>query len=144
MITALRSVLGLDVGEKRVGVAAATLAAGLARPVTTLEQGEDFFAALNKVIKDEQADALIVGLPRGLDGQSTVQTKVAEAFAAELRERYEKLPVYLQDEAVTSKQAEAELITRGKPYGRGDIDALAAAYILEDWLSERRRREATG
>ncbi len=42
----------------------------------------------------------------------------------------------MQDEAVTSKHAEAELESRGKPYERGDIDALAATYILQDWLAE--------
>ena len=76
----------------------------------------------------------MVGLPRGLDGQRTAQTEEVEAFARGLGERF-GLPVHMQDEAVTSKQAEAELEARGKPYGKGDIDALAATYILQDWLA---------
>lgn len=129
--------MGLDVGDKRVGVATATLAAGLPRPLTTLPQDDDFRAALKRIIDEENADILVVGRPRGLDGQVTAQTRSAEAFAESLGERY-KLPVYTQDEAVTSKQAEAELRARGKPYKRGDVDALAATYILEDWLAGRR------
>ncbi|HUY85280.1 MAG TPA: Holliday junction resolvase RuvX [Candidatus Dormibacteraeota bacterium] len=134
----------MDVGDRRVGIAAATLEAGLARPLTTLRQDEGFPAALEQIVKNENAEALVVGLPRGLDGQVTAQTQAAEAFANDLRERYADLTVYLQDEAVTSKKAEAELEARGKPYQRADIDALAATYILEDWLAERRQKEATG
>lgn len=128
------SILGLDVGGKRVGVAVASLAARLPRPLITLEQGGSFFDDLRDLIKANEATALVVGLPRGLDGQHTAQTGEAEAFAGELRAHC-GLPVHLQDEALTSKQAEAELQARGKPYARGDIDALAATYILRDWLA---------
>lgn len=134
MPTAAKTVLALDVGGKRVGVAVASQAARLPRPLVTLEQGSGFFEALTTVIQDEDAGTLVVGLPRGLDGQRTAQTEAVETFAERLREKLE-LPVHLQDEAVTSKQAEAELEARGKPYERGDIDALAATYILQDWLT---------
>jgi len=138
--TAPKSVLGLDVGARRVGVATASLASHLPRPLTTLMRDDKFFPALRNLIADEDAAALVVGLPRGLEGQVTAQTKAVEAFTDELKQ-HSDLPVHLQDEAVTSKQAEAELKSRGKPYRRGDIDALAATYILEDWLSAQ--REAT-
>lgn len=132
-----RSVLALDVGEQRVGVAVASLAARLPRPLVTLKQGEDFLMKLNDIIKAENVEALVVGLPRGLDGQTTAQTRAVESFTNELREHCQ-LPVHFQDEAVTSKQAEAELEARRKPYARGDIDALAATYILEDFLAAHR------
>lgn len=133
MLTASKSVLGLDVGGKRVGVAVASLVARLPRPLMTLEQGDKFFDALAEVVGEQEAGAFVVGLPRGLDGQRTAQTDESEAFARDLEKRF-GLPVHLQDEAVTTKQAEAELKARGKPYGHGDIDALAATYILQDWL----------
>ena len=135
MLTTHKSVLGLDVGGKRVGVAVASLAARLPRPLLVLERGDSFLDDLATVMADEDAGTLIVGLPRGLEGQSTGQTKTTEAFAKELSERF-GVPVHLQDEALTSKQAESELEARGKPYVRGDIDALAATYILRDWLGE--------
>ena len=140
MAPAPSSVLGLDVGAQRIGVAAASLAAGLARPLTTLRHDDGFLPALRKLIETENAQALVVGLPRGLDGQHTAQTQAVESFTDELR-RNCGLPVHLQDEAVTSKQAETELESRGKPYRRGDIDALAATYILEDWLAGQRPRQ---
>lgn len=131
-------------GGKRIGVAAATLEAGLARPLTTLQNDDNIFAEIERVINQENAGTLIVGLPRGLEGQATEQTKAAEGFAEELRRHFSGLTINLQDEAVTSKQAEAELEGRGKPYRREDIDSLAATYILDDWLAQRREREAAG
>jgi putative Holliday junction resolvase len=135
MLTANKSVIGLDVGGKRIGVAVASLDVRLPRPLATLERGADFFNALRDLVKAESAGELVVGLPRGLDGQHTAQTAEAEAFARELGEHFE-LPIHMQDEALTSKHAEAELEARGKPYRRGDIDSLAAVYILQDWLAE--------
>ena len=141
MPTTLSSVLALDVGEKRVGVAVASMAARLPRPLVTLEQGDELLAALEKIIEAEEASAIVVGLPRGLGGQRTAQTGIIEDFVAGLRQHFKDLPIHLQDEALTSHKAEAELEGRGKDYKRGDIDALAATYILEDWLGEQRELE---
>ena len=129
------SILALDVGEARVGVAIASLAARLPRPLTTLPGGEIFFDHLGKIIEKEGVGALVVGLPRGLAGQHTYQTAAIQTFAKALKRHFD-LPIHFQDEAVTSKKAEAELEKRGKPYARGDIDALAATYILEDYLAD--------
>lgn len=133
MLTANKSILGLDVGGKRVGVAVASLSARLPRPLVTLRRGEGFMDELEKLIEKEAAGALVIGLPRGLEGQNTAQTVEVEAFARDLGKRL-KLPVYMQDEALTTKHAESELQSRGRPYVRADVDALAATYILQDWL----------
>ena len=74
-------------------------------------------------------------MPRGLDGQETAQTTYARTTARTLAGQLQ-LPLYLIDEAVTSKQAKAELEARRKPYVKGDIDALAATYILDDYLAQ--------
>ncbi len=138
---AISSVLALDVGGKRVGVAAASLDARLARPLTTIEQGEGLFETLQQLIDENEAERLIIGLPRGLDGQHTAQTAAVEQFVSDLSEHI-AIPVTFQDEAVTSRQAEKELESRGKPYVKGDIDALAATYILEDWLAGQQKAAA--
>jgi putative Holliday junction resolvase len=130
-----KSVLSLDVGARRVGVAVATLEARLPRPLITLERDDTLFAALENIAEVEAAIALVVGFPRGMQGQHTKQTAAIEDFAQELREHF-ALPLHFQDEALTSKHAEAELDGRGRPYDKGDIDALAATYILEDFLRE--------
>ena len=132
-----KSILGLDVGAQRIGVAIASLEARLPRPLTTLQAGGSLLAALKDIITTENIESLVIGLPRGLNGQHTEQTKAVEVFADDLGSHCD-LPIHFQDEAVTSKQAEAELQARGKDYQRGDIDALAATYILEDFLAEHK------
>lgn len=128
------SILALDVGAKRVGVAIASLAALLPRPLITLPRQGDFWVLLQNIVEIEGVTTIIVGLPRGLSGQHTAQTRIIEAFAAELRTHF-AMPVHFQDEALTSHRAQAELEARGRDYDRGDIDALAATYILEDFLA---------
>lgn len=128
------SILALDVGERRVGVALASPIARLANPLVTLDRNDGFIEKLRAIIKGEAVGVLVVGLPRGLNGQRTAQTALVESFTTELRQLI-GLPIHFQDEALTSKKAEAELQARGKAYAKGDIDALAATYILEDYLT---------
>jgi putative Holliday junction resolvase len=130
-----KNILALDVGERRIGVAVAGSEAKLARPLTTLLNTDKFFDELAKIVQQEDIGRLVVGLPRGLEGQTTAQTETVQGFAKELENRL-SLPVHLQDEALTSVQAEAELKQRRKPSVKGDIDALAATLILEDYLQE--------
>lgn len=131
------SVIAFDVGAKRIGVAIATMPALLPRPFKTLLQNGRVFDDILALISEQHALAVVMGLPRGLDGQETAQTREVEHFGHEL-EQHLNIPLYWQDEAVTSRQAEEELQARGKPFAKGDIDALAATYILEDFLREHR------
>lgn len=129
------SILALDVGEKRVGVAVASRIARLPHPLTTLDPSDGFFDALKAIVQQENIDTVVVGFPRGLSGQHTQQTASIEAFTVELK-THVTLPVYFQDEALTSQKAKDELAARGGTYSKGDVDALAATYILEDFLNE--------
>lgn len=135
MQTTISTILALDVGEKRIGVARANSMARLASPLTTIQHTPDVFDDIQALMKQEGATVLILGLPRGLDGQETAQTARIRAFGNELGKRL-GLQVQWQDEALTSRKAEAELEGRGKPYQKGDIDALSATYILEDFLRD--------
>ena len=129
-----KSVVSLDVGAARIGVAVANLASRMPQPLKAVLHDDQVMKTLGILCKEQGALAVVVGLPRGLDGQHTAQTVAVELFASEL-EKYLDIPVYWQDEAVTSAQAEAELIARKKPYAKGDIDMLAATYILEDFMN---------
>jgi putative holliday junction resolvase len=136
MPTTPRSVLALDVGSKRVGIAVASLQARLPRPLATLNAHEtELLPSLADIIRQEDVGRLVVGLPRGLSGQQTAQTKSTLRFTQTLQAHF-NLPIDMQDEALTSHRAEEELQKRGRPYKPGDIDALAATYILEDWFRE--------
>jgi putative holliday junction resolvase len=127
------AILALDVGERRIGVARSGLVARLASPLTTLENSPDLMERIANLAAEEDAGLIVVGLPRGMSGQDTDQTRMVRKFAADLQEK-SGLPVVFQDEALTSVKAEAELKSRKKPYEKGAVDALAATYILEDYL----------
>lgn len=132
MQTPVQTILALDVGTRRIGVAIADEQSRLPRPFTTL----DIATALNdveQIVKQQVVGTIIVGLPRNLSGDNTEQTRFTLDFIRHLK-AVVNVPIYLQDEAVTSKKAEKELQARGKPYERGDIDSLAATYILDDYL----------
>jgi putative Holliday junction resolvase len=126
-------ILALDVGAVRIGVALASSTARIASPLTTLDATADVQQHLAQIINSEMVSAIVVGLPRGLDGQETAQTATIRDFAGSLK--HFGLPIHLQDEALTSRKAKDELESRGKPYAKADVDALAATYILEDYLA---------
>ncbi|HEY1064111.1 MAG TPA: Holliday junction resolvase RuvX [Candidatus Saccharimonadales bacterium] len=129
------SYLALDVGRARIGVAVANDVARIAGPLPALANDDSFRQKLEILIKEHDAAAVIVGWPRGLEGQETEQTQYVSEFV-DVLESWLDLPVHLQDEAATSLKAEAELKRRGVPYEKGDIDSLSAVYILEDYLTE--------
>ncbi len=131
----INNVLALDVGERRVGLALAYAGVRVAVPLTTLtRQGTEFWDNLGDVITKNQVGRIVVGLPRGLEGQDTMQTRLTREFGRELESHF-KLPIIWQDEALTSVKAEAELSSRGKSFSKATVDALAASYILTDYLT---------
>lgn len=132
----INNIIALDIGTTRIGVAIASVMARMPRPLVTLPNTSNFFDELAKLVDKEDAQVIVVGIPRGLDGQHTAQTAYTENFIQELKNHFQ-MPIYLQDEAVTSRKAEDELIKSGKSYTKEDIDSLAATYILEDFLQEK-------
>lgn len=150
-------VLGVDFGGKRIGLALSDATAMLASPWQTVPGGPPIVAAarLAPVIADLAADAdgleaIVVGLPRRLDGSDNDQTPLARAFAAELA-RVSSLPVILQDERLTSHEAETRLAVRERDWRKrkAKLDATAAAIILQDYLdavkdTEYRTRDTEG
>mgnify|MGYP000988072965 CR=1 FL=1 len=130
------SVMALDVGEKRIGIAVASMAAKIASPLTTLNNDSETLKELKKIIKENNIEELIIGLPRDVHGGETDQTKYVKSFARKLKEEVD-LTQHMQDESLTSVRAEEELSGRGQPFEKADVDALAATYILEDWLADK-------
>lgn len=129
---ASRSLVGLDVGEKRIGVAVADLGVRIAVPFTTIEVDGNELQAIAEIVIQENAETLVVGYPRNQQGEPTAQTNYVENFARQLEDIEAK--VVFQDESLTSVMAEQRLIAHKKPYSKGDIDAQAAAIILQDYL----------
>jgi putative Holliday junction resolvase len=135
-------IVGLDVGERRIGVAASDATCTLARPVgvlrTTGLDGDALAlvrAELARLDDDEGLASIVVGLPRRLDGSPNAMTPRVEAFAVRLQAETD-LPVIFQDERLTSREAESRLAERDKDWRarKGRLDAAAAAIILQDYL----------
>lgn len=124
--------LALDVGERRIGVAQGDMAVRIAVPYDTIERDGDEVTAIAQLVIDGEIDRIVVGYPRNQSGEPTQQTEAVEQFARQLVDLDAKL-VY-QDESLTSVLAEQQLKKQGKPYQPGDIDALAASIILEDYM----------
>jgi putative Holliday junction resolvase len=139
-------VAGLDVGERRIGVAVSDVTGTLARPLGVLQtsglEGDAVDRAVTELARlaDEEdgLTSLVVGLPRRLDGSPNDMTPRVQAFAAALRGRI-AVPVILQDERLTSREAESRLAMREKDWRarKKQIDAAAAAIILQDYLDEQ-------
>jgi putative Holliday junction resolvase len=88
---------------------------------------------LQRLMLENDVQGLVVGLPRNMSGEPTAQTESVRQFVARRLNGF-GLPVHFQDESLTSVKAEDELKRRKKPYQKGDIDALAATYILDDYM----------
>lgn len=127
-----KQLLALDIGERRIGVAKGDTGVRLAIPLTTLVVDGTEVERIKRLIDDERADILVVGYPRNQSGEPTAQTRYVEAVAAQLDGLASSL--VFQDESLTSVIAEQRLKSTGKPYEKGDIDAEAAAVILQDYL----------
>lgn len=130
-----KTFLALDVGEKRIGVAVAGSDVQIAIPLETIEVDGSELAKIAQLVLEQRAEVVVVGYPRNQSGETTAQTRYAEAFAERLHDIAPKL--VFQDESLTSVLAEQRLQATKKPYQKGDIDALAAALILEDYLGVR-------
>ncbi len=131
------SVLGLDIGNVRIGVARASWPDGIPTKLTVLTNDLNLSGELAKLVASENAILLVAGLPRTLEGKETNQTRLTLTLVDKLRQEL-KLPIYLQDEAGTSLKAEEELRTNNRTYLKSDIDQLSAVYILEDFMSEHK------
>jgi len=133
-MTQNKSFVALDVGEKRIGVAVGDSGVRIAVPFDTIETDGDEIERIAKIVIDEKADVVVVGYPRNQSGEPTAQTAYVERFAEQLTDIAPKL--VFQDESLTSVLAEQRLQSHKKPYTKGDIDALAAAIILQDYMEQ--------
>jgi putative holliday junction resolvase len=136
-------IVGLDVGRRRIGVAISDASRTLARPVGVVQTAKLDITSVDRVAdeivrlgaQDEQIGAIVVGLPRRLDGSPNEMTAPVERFAAQLHART-RLPIILQDERLTSREAESRLALREKDWRarKQKLDAAAAAILLQDYL----------
>lgn len=132
--------LALDIGDKRTGVAAGDDVVRLVQPLEVLNapRGPALLDALAKVVCEHAPDAIVVGLPLNMDDSEGPAASAMRAFARAIESRF-GLPVILQDERLSSAEADARMSGSGRTHGqkRALRDALAAAAILEEFLRSR-------
>jgi putative holliday junction resolvase len=135
-------VLGIDVGNRRVGLAISDPSRTLARPLTTLTVA-DASDAIDRVLdvitrlqaEDDGLEAIVVGMPSRLDGSPTDATPHVIAFVNALKTRT-MVPVATEGERLTSHEADERLAATDRSWRRRKprLDAAAAAIILQDYL----------
>jgi putative Holliday junction resolvase len=141
-------VLGIDAGERRVGVALSDELRLLAAPLTVLQRRPRGLApvldALAEIVQKENVRAMVIGLPLNADGSAGPQARRAREFAR-VAERVVGVPVCLWDERLSTREAEAIVRAQGRNVRRmrqrGELDAVAAAAILQDYLDHHASSE---
>jgi putative Holliday junction resolvase len=141
-------VLGIDYGARRIGLALSDATGTLASPWRMLHRPPSEAETMRLLIAeiatlrnaDDGLAAVVVGWPRRLDGSPTDQTAIVETFAKSLEQKVD-VPVVLQDERLSSTEAESRLARREKDWRKRkqQLDAAAAAVILQDYLDHRPR-----
>lgn len=126
------TVVCLDVGEKRIGVAVGDSDIRISIPFETIDVDGNELGSIAEIFTKEKADILVIGYPRNQSGEPTAQSKYVEDFAKRLSDIAPK--IVFQDESLTSVIAEQQLASFNRPYSKADVDAQAAAIILQDYL----------
>ncbi len=135
--------LGIDFGERRVGVAVSDPTGVIAQPLPTLRRraGKRMpIRALEELAEEYGVQVIVVGLPLALSGDETDWTRTVRAAAGKLEER-SGLPIELVDERFTSARAERAVRSLGLPKSKREqkdrVDAAAAVLILQSWLDRQ-------
>lgn len=135
------TVLALDVGDRRIGVAVSDPTELVARPLLVITRTSNQIDAekIRALAEEHQGNRIVVGLPMTTSGEVGPQAMKTHAFIRSLR-RHVSVPIETWNEAFSTADAQQEMIAMGIPRGRRKdmLDAAAAAVILDDWLNAHR------
>jgi putative Holliday junction resolvase len=136
-------VLGIDFGQRRIGLATGNTLTGTARPLETLRHDGDPYEQLARVINEWRPRRIVVGLPLTIQGEESASTRAARDFAREVAERHPDIAVDLHDERYSSRTADARFVEarrQGEARRRDarNLDSVAAAVIVESFLAAHR------
>ncbi len=130
--------LAIDYGDKRTGLAICDAAETVVSPLTVIHGQKELLKKIVDVIKTENVEAIVLGLPLNMDDSQGPQAKRVFKFAGQLKGHID-IPIHFQDERLSTFGAEEKLstadFTRGKKKKR--LDAVAAAQILEAFLEQK-------
>jgi putative Holliday junction resolvase len=133
--------LAIDYGMKRTGLAVCDANETIASPLAVVQGHKDLIERIKRIIASEGIGAIVLGLPLNMDDSEGPQAKLVLAFAKELG-RHIQIPIHLQDERLSSFEAEQKLqeIGLSRATRRERLDALAAADILQTFLDQKTGR----
>jgi putative Holliday junction resolvase len=140
-------ILAIDPGSVRLGLALSDPSGTIAQPLTVLtrrSEAEDL-KALSDLVREQEVELIVVGLPRMMDGRLAAAAQDAQAFGARVGQATGR-PVAYWDERLTTVAAERYLIDQGKRRGkrRQEVDRLAATLLLQGYLDFQRRQGSGG
>ena len=121
--------MGIDYGEKRVGIAISDDEGRLSFPHSVLENNSEIIGLLEKMCKDGHITGIVIGESRDFKGKPNTILKDSVVFAEKLKQKI-KLPIFFEPEFLTSKQA-------SHIQGDSMLDASAASIILESFLNKK-------
>ncbi len=132
----MANILGLDIGERKIGVAVGDRVSGFAfaRPALLVQDNNDIWPMLAAIITQDEIAEIVIGIPLNDDQTAGPQAERVRAIAAEL-ERFH-LPVHQRNEHGTSQAVQREQRSLGRTLKRGEEDSLAAQLLLESYLQE--------
>ncbi len=137
-------VLGLDPGERRIGVAVSDPRGVIARPLTVIERRsfKEDAARLRALVEARGVERVVVGHPVGMDGKTGTAARSARRYSNRLRAAL-GVEVALWDERLTTAEAERAMLSAGESRARRREvrDAVAAALMLQNYLDAQARRE---
>lgn len=137
----MNRILGIDYGNRRIGLALSDPLNIIARPHSYLDRREvaDIFSSLKAIIKNNNVTELVIGLPLNMKGEDSAQTKLTRDFADQLKQNVD-IPVKFQDERLSSVTAEKSLIQqdRSPSKNKGMVDQTAAAVFLQEYLDSQK------
>ncbi len=135
-------ILGIDYGEKRVGLAISSSVGFIAQGLPTIERvdGEDYLEELADIIKEKEVDEIVVGLPKNMNGSIGEKAEEVFVLVETLKSKF-NLPVHTFDERLTTVRAHramtgAKMSKKGK---KKRVDMIAAQFILQSYLDQNSR-----
>jgi putative Holliday junction resolvase len=135
-------ILGIDYGEKRVGLAISSPVVSIAQGLPTIERvdGRDYLEELADIIKEKEVDEIVVGLPKNMNGTIGEKAEEVLQFVETLKSKF-NLPIHTVDERLTTVRAHramtgAKMSKKGK---KKRVDMIAAQFILQAYLDQNSR-----
>ena len=137
-------ILGLDYGERRIGVAVSDELEIAAHPLETIERDGSERRRIAELVEERGADLIVVGLPLRMEGGEGIASRKVRSFVKDLKKEVSEVDVELMDERLSTAQAHRALsdMGAGMRRRREDVDRMAAQIILQRYLERRRRAQS--